>query len=83
MKDIKFSDYKDQIITSLKDKGKNLWINEPVTLVDGFINQPIDTVLNGSFNIWGPSIPMILLVWDTTWRMYHFALKAILPNIDI
>lgn len=76
---IKFEDYKQEIIKALGERG-NLGITEPVTIVDGFINQPIQKELSGSFVVGGPAIPMVMLVGNTTGRIYLFALKAILPN---
>lgn len=80
---LKFSDYKDQIIKALRDKQESLGINEPVTLADGFINQPIQKELSSSFVIGGPVIPMIAVVGNNSGRMYFFALKALIPNIEL
>lgn len=82
-KTLKFSDYKDQIIKVLQEKQTSLGIHEPVTLVDGFINQPIQKELSGGFVIGGPAIPMIAVVGNNSGRMYFFALKALLPNVEL
>ena len=82
---IKFSEIKQEIIEVLNNKLNNqkLHITEKVTLVDGFVNQPLSTELSGSFVIGGPSVPMIILVGDESGQIYYFALKAILPEIGI
>jgi hypothetical protein len=83
MEPIKFSDYKQKIIEALNKKGASLGVNEPVTLVDGFINQPIQNEISGSFVIGGPTIPMIMIVGKSSGRIYLFALKALLPDEKI
>jgi len=81
-KSLKFSEYKEQIIKSLNDKGSSLGIQEPVKLIDGFINQPVYNELTDSFVIGGPTIPMIAVVGNSG-RIYFFALKALLPDIKM
>lgn len=80
MEKINFTEYKQKILDALTSKG-NLGITEPVTLIDGFINQPISNELSGNIVIGGPAIPMIMLIGNNTGRIYFFALKAVLPNI--
>ena len=82
---IKFSEIKTDLVTALNEKlqsGK-LHISEKVTIIDGFVNQPLSMELSGSFVIGGPAVPMIMLVGDKSGRIYYFALKAILPNIGV
>ncbi|PIU37414.1 hypothetical protein COT02_01015 [Candidatus Roizmanbacteria bacterium CG07_land_8_20_14_0_80_34_15] len=81
-KSLKFSEYKEQIVKALNDKGASLGIQEPVNLIDGFINQPIYNELTGSFVIGGPTIPMVAVVGNSG-RIYFFALKALFPDIKI
>jgi hypothetical protein len=84
-KTIKFSEKKEEILNALNEKitsGK-WYINEKVTIIDGFVNQPMSMELSGSFIIGGPSVPMIMLVGTESGRIYYFALKAILPNVNI
>lgn len=82
MEVIKFEEYKDRIIEALKNKG-NIGLTEPVTLIDGFVNQPIHNELSGSFVLGGPAIPMIMLLGSNSGRIYYFALKAILPEVKL
>ena len=81
-KSLKFSEYKEQIVKALNDKGASLGIQDPVNLIDGFINQPIYNELTGSFVIGGPTIPMVAVVGNSG-RIYFFALKALFPDIKI
>ncbi len=82
MEKVIFAEYKQRIITAINEKG-NLGITEPVTLVDGFVNQPIQSELTGAFVVGGPAIPMFMLLGTTSGRIYYFALKAILPDIKL
>lgn len=79
---IKFSEIKDRIRTAIDSKSLFLGITEPVSLIDGFINSPISMELSGSFVIGGPTIPMIMLVGTQTGRIYFFALKALIPDLE-
>jgi hypothetical protein len=78
----KFADIKDELIKKINGKITLLGLNEPVTLVDGFINQPISMELSGSFIIGGPTVPMIMIVGNNTGRVHFFALKAVWPDFD-
>jgi len=82
---IKFSAIKTKLIEALNEKLKSdkLHIPEKVTIIDGFVNQPLSMELSGSFVIGGPAVPLIMLVGDDSGRIYYFALKAILPEIII
>ncbi len=85
LKIVRFSDIKTELVDALNEKLKSnkLHLSEKVTIIDGFVNQPLSTELSGSFVIGGPAVPMIMLVGDESGRIYYFALKAILPNIGI
>jgi uncharacterized ParB-like nuclease family protein len=80
---IKFSDHKEAILKALKEKKDFLKINEPLTLMEGFINQPICKELTGSFIVGGATIPMIVVVGNQSGKVYFFALKALLPELGI
>lgn len=79
-----FEKYKINIMTALENKFKSgeIKLEENVTLVDGFVMQSIQSPLNG-IQLGGKSIPMIMLIGNKSGRAYYFALKAILPNIEI
>ncbi len=82
---IKFSDIKPTVVKALEEKIRNnkLHISESVTIVDGFVNQTLSTELSGSFVIGGPAVPMIMLIGDDSGRVYYFALKALLSDIEL
>lgn len=79
---IKFEDIKARIAAKINSNITLLGLNEPVSLVDGFVNQPISMELSGSFILGGPTIPMVMIVGNKTGRIYLFALKALLPDFD-
>jgi len=87
MNNVKFSDYKQRIIDALNSRNStsnsNLGITEPITLVDGFINQPLQSEFIGGLVLGGPAIPMIAVVGNNSGRIYYFSLKALLPDISI
>jgi hypothetical protein len=80
---IKFEDIKEKILMELDKRFKDMEINEPVTLVDGFVNQPVYMELSDSFVIGEPTIPMVMLLGNQSGRIYFFAFNAILEGIQI
>jgi len=80
---IKFQDLKDSLTVELKKRLETLEIKEEVTLLEGFISQPFDTKLSNSFIFGKPTIPMVMLLGNETGRVYFFALKAILKDIEL
>ncbi len=82
---IKFSEIKDRLVQALNLKLSRqvLHVNEKVTIVDGFVNQPLSMELSGSFVIGGPSVPLVMLVGNDSGQIYYFALKAILPDVQL
>jgi hypothetical protein len=82
---IKFIEIKGDLIKELNLKltQKKIQINEKVTIIDGFVNQPLSMELSGSFIIGGPAVPMIMLIGNDSGQIYYFALKALLPNVQI
>ncbi|MBU3668362.1 MAG: hypothetical protein FGM57_00155 [Candidatus Taylorbacteria bacterium] len=83
MAQIIFSEYKEKIKKAIDTRSSILGINEPVSIIDGFVNQPIQNDLSGSFVIGGPTIPMVMLVGSHSGRVYYFALKALIPDINL
>ena len=79
--EIQFEDIKDKIIKKLNEDIVNLWINEGISLIDWIFMQPIQRSLSSNLVIWWSSIPMVAVVWQKTWRVYFFAIKALLPDI--
>lgn len=79
---IKFEDVKEKIIKAIESKLPQAGLNEPVTLIEGFINQPISMKLSKNFIIGGPSVPMVMVVGNNTGRIHFFALKPLIPDVD-
>lgn len=74
----KFADKKQDILKELEKRLADSGISEDVTLIDGFVNQPVYMELTDSLVLGGPTIPMIMLLGKKSGRIYLFALKAIL-----
>lgn len=85
MDTIKFSDKKEEIQAALGEKlRQNPILGEAgFTLVDGFMTLPLQGEISNNVIIGGPSIPIVGIVGNTSGRIYTFALKVILPNIQI
>lgn len=79
----KFSEHKDEILKALNQKMLmgEIKIQEKVTLVDGFFMQSFQDTLEG-IQLGGRTVPSIMLV-GASGQLYFFAVKAILPNIQI
>lgn len=84
MTPIKFDDYKQRITDAIQAKLQITPIigENGFTLVDGFIMQPLSKEVSGNIVIGGPIIPLVAIVGNTSGRMYYFALKALLPNLE-
>ena len=51
-------------------------------LIEGFAMQSIQPQTEG-ISIGGNAIPMVIVVGNTTGRVYQFALKALLPDVTL
>ena len=84
MNKIKFEDYKDKIIEEIDKRSKNLGIHEKISLLDGFFSQQVQHELSNNVIIGGlPTIPMIAVVGESSGRVYFFAAKALLTDLNI
>lgn len=86
MTEIKFEEYKDRITNKITENvlSKNILIDpEGFILLDGFFNIPFQPVLNGSINLGGPTIPAVAIIGKSTGLIHYFALKALIPDIEI
>jgi hypothetical protein len=86
MSTIKFEEYKQRITDAVQLKLRAVPITgeNGFTLVDGFIMQPLSNEVSGNVIIGGPTIPLIVIVGNTSGRMYYFALKALnIPGLEI
>ena len=80
---INFNEIKDDILKVIHNKNldKKLHLPETVTLIDGFVNQPMSIELTDTFVIGNRKLPMILLLGSDSGQIYYFSLQAILPNL--
>ena len=79
-KEKNFSDYKETIFKVLNETDHG--IQEPTSLVNGFINQPVFNKVTGDIIIGGRNIPMVAVVGKNSGRVYFFAFEALLSNLD-
>jgi len=79
---INFDEIKPQLLQALRTKSK-LVDNESVSLVDGFVSNPISMELSRSITLGGPMMPLVMLVGNESGQVYFFALKALIPNIEL
>jgi hypothetical protein len=80
---IKFEDVRQDILDALNKRRVKIKIEEPVSLLDGFVNEPVGKELSTSFTVGGPTVPMIMLLGKESGQIYLFALKAILPDLGL
>ncbi len=82
---IKFSEIKDDLQTALNEKLRlSLIPNESgFTLIEGFMTLPLQGEISNNVILGGPSIPVVGIVGNTSGRIYTFALKVILPKLEI
>lgn len=78
---IQFEEVKESLLAALKKKAK--LGGEDFTLLNGFILQGIQQRLSGNFTIGGPAIPLVAVVGNNTGQVHFFALKALLPDLDL
>lgn len=82
--EITFQEKKEEILQALnKLKFADAWIFEELALVDGIAYHSLSDSISGGIVIGGKSIPMVVLVWKKTGKLYFFALKSLLPNLDV
>lgn len=82
---VKFSEIKNDLMLVLKQKITDckLQDEEGFTLVEGFVNVPILGEVSSSVIIGGPNIPSIAIVGNSTGRIYSFAVKVLLPDVNL
>ncbi len=86
METIRFKDQQEKIISAIKEKlhGNPIISSEGgFTIIEGFFNQPFQDDIADKIVIGGKTVPMVAIVGNKTGRMYFFALKALLPGIEI
>ncbi len=80
---IKFEDVKQSLIEELQKRSDKIGITESVTLLEGFVSEPFSKEYSNTYVLGGPMVPMIMLIGNESGRIYFFALKAILKNIEL
>lgn len=78
---MEFSKYKKRITDVLE--GRDLGIDEEISLINGFFDSLIFKDLSDEIVLFGPTIPLIIAVGETSGRVYVFALKHVLPDLDV
>ena len=83
-KTIKFSEIREAILTALQEKIKKgeLQLSGRFALIEGFFFSTLQEKFPG-IQIGGTGIPIIAIVHEQTGEIRYFALKKILPNLDI
>lgn len=67
------------IVINQKLTDRTILINEPVSLIDGFVFNTIQNEIS-NISLGGYGIPTIMLMGQSG-QVYFFAVKALLPNI--
>jgi hypothetical protein len=84
---VSFNQYKQQILDAIQNKvlSKGLVPPDPqgFILIEGFLNIPLQQDIGGGISIGGPTIPAVAIVGKSTGLMHTFAVKALLPTIEI
>lgn len=80
---LQFSEIKERLIGALETNEEVKKIGEPITLLNGFVNQTFTTEITSDYMIGGPRVPIIMLIGNESGRVYYFALKAILKDLAI
>jgi len=85
MNPVIFEEHRKQIEDAVNIRIKNGSIKDPLgfILIDGFINMSYNKKVENSIVVGGPSVPCISVVGKSTGLVYTFALKVLLPNIQI
>lgn len=81
-KKIKFEDVRRDILTARREKLMRV-VPEEALLVEGFISPAVGGVLSNALTIGGSVIPLIMFVDVRTGQVFLFALKVLLPQLEI
>lgn len=82
---IKFESIKEQIQNAIELRIQQGVISDTsgFILIDGFINMPFQKELGNSFVVGGPTIPSVAVVGKSSGIVYTFALKVLIPGIQL
>lgn len=83
----KFEDLQSEIQKAIEQKvlipGRLNSDPQGYILVEGFFNLPIQNDLGGGVILGGTTVPVVAIIGKTTGMMHYFALKALLPDVEI
>ena len=79
---IRFKDIKDRIMSELEKRMDKTGISEKITLINGFLNEPFSKELSDALVVGGPKVPMVILVGNESGRIYLFALRELIDDLD-
>ncbi len=86
MAPITFTEKRNEILRALTDLGfimtSDSLSQAEYVLIDGFVNQPIQSELSGDFVVGGPTIPLVMLLRTRTKEIVYIPLKALI-NVNI
>jgi hypothetical protein len=85
-KKIEFKDIKHELGLKLNDLLKGGFISgedDGFTMIEGILMQPIQNEISSSLMLCGPTVPSVAIVGNKSGRIYYFALKKLLPRIDL
>jgi len=85
MKTIKFDEIKPDLEKAINEKLKNGLVVDPqgFVLMDGFCNITFNKEINSSIIIGNPFVPCISIIGKSTGLIYTFALKALIPTLEL
>lgn len=81
-----FEELKDKIQEAIIElsKTKNIFGSDnELTIMDGFVNLPIQSDVGGSLVLGGRAIPCVVVVNVKTGQLYTFALAFLLPDVRL
>lgn len=88
-----FSNLKEEILKGLSrnkikcvnQTGTELLISEQhkLTIIDSFVNQPIQESLNGNIIIGGPTLPLVVIVCEKCGNVQYYALRKLVPSVKL
>lgn len=85
MATINFEEYKVKVQQAIELRIKNGILSDPegFIIIDGFVNIQFQKEMGGAFVIGGPTIPAVAIVGKSSGLVFTFALKALIPEIQI
>lgn len=85
MKPIKFDEIKEKLQAALQNKLQLSPIpnEQGFSLIEGLMSLPLRSEYGNEIFLGGLNIPVVGIVGNTSGRVYTFALKALLPDIEI